>query len=126
MKVRAAKTAIRVMEVEPSGELIDKKGALISAQHDSGNIKPHIEIAKKKVSRSNSGRVLSPFYYMGYVECAESGCYWNGSFRWQIPGLLQETMASFTYRNDLDEEDEKRVPRNSLYGCFISFPTYPV
>ncbi|NIK75176.1 SagB-type dehydrogenase family enzyme [Paenibacillus castaneae] len=41
--------------------------------------------------------------------------------RTQLAALLQEAMASFMYRNDLDaaeEEKDNALPRVSLYGCF--------
>lgn len=43
----------------------------------------------------------------------------------QLAALLQEAMLSFSYRNDLDGEMERPVPRVSLYGCFYGVEGIP-
>lgn len=43
----------------------------------------------------------------------------------QLATLLKEVMASFAYRNDLDEDQEKPEPRVSLYGCLYNVEGIP-
>jgi SagB-type dehydrogenase family enzyme len=43
----------------------------------------------------------------------------------KLATLLQEAMASFLYRNDLDGAQEKRGPRVSLYGCLYNVEGIP-
>ncbi len=44
--------------------------------------------------------------------------------QFQIASLLKETIDSFTYHNDLDQE-EKQMPRVSIYGCFYQVAGIP-
>ncbi|OYD06881.1 SagB family peptide dehydrogenase [Paludifilum halophilum] len=44
---------------------------------------------------------------------------------WQLSVLLQEAMASFAYRNDLDGGQEKVSPRVSLVGCLYGIEGIP-
>lgn len=43
----------------------------------------------------------------------------------QLTTLLQESTASFSYRNDLDGADWKNEPRVSLYGCLYNVEGIP-
>ncbi|MGM9927792.1 MAG: SagB family peptide dehydrogenase [Bacillus sp. (in: firmicutes)] len=45
--------------------------------------------------------------------------------QWQLATLLQEAIASFSYRNDLDETITNEEPRVTLYGCFYQVENIP-
>ncbi len=45
--------------------------------------------------------------------------------RMELASLLQETAASFQYRNDIDEKSCKQHSRVSLYGCFHQIEGIP-
>lgn len=43
----------------------------------------------------------------------------------RLAALLREAMASFSYRNDLDDPQEQLKPRVCLYGCFYGVEDVP-
>ncbi|MFS0881557.1 SagB family peptide dehydrogenase [Metabacillus niabensis] len=85
------------------------KGSEIAEREDSTVALPHLNSLSYDLAEACGNRFSPDMdFVLGKVS------------QHQLATLLQEAMASFSYRNDLDEAYRRNVPRVTIYSCLYN------